>query len=331
VTVLSAIQAIEAATSPVALFGAGHHDAHVYRRLAKLCHPDNLIGNPLQKRAESAFRKLTDFYTKASGTTPAFTPIPLGEWIVTAPFATGHVADLFYAEPAKPKDPQPPAVLKIARQQADNDLMEREYATLKRLHREKPETFHVYLPTVLSHFSADHRKTTVFTHEAEAHSLDFIVAQMGKLPFVHIVWMGNRLWSVLGFAHQHNVIHGAILPEHLLYRPADHGLKLVDWCYSVNAVDQHIPAIVPTRKAFYPKEVGRRTCALGTDIYMAAQCLRFAAAEIPKRFKALFDWMLAESPASRPQDAWGLADQWKSLAAAEYGKPRFVELKVPVQ
>ena len=46
-------------------------------------------------------------------------------------------------------------------------------------------------------------------------------------------WMWRRLLVALGFAHRAGVLHGAVLPEHVLIHPGEHGLVLVDWCYSV--------------------------------------------------------------------------------------------------
>ena len=65
-------------------------------------------------------------------------------------------------------------------------------------------------------------------------------------------WMWRRLLVAIGAAHRAGVIHGAVLPEHVLIHPAEHGLVLVDWCYSVSGPARRgpghraaLPALVP--------------------------------------------------------------------------------------
>lgn len=48
-----------------------------------------------------------------------------------------------------------------------------------------------------------------------------------------VAWMWRRLLVALGYAHRAGVIHGAVVPDHVLIHPGDHGLALVDWCCSV--------------------------------------------------------------------------------------------------
>jgi hypothetical protein len=137
---------------------------------------------------------------------------------------------------------------------------------------------------------------------------------------------------VLGFAHRNGVIHGAVLPQHLLYRPDDHGLQLVDWTCSCQDDTQRVPYAVTRYKDLYPVEVlfAEGTAYPATDIYMAFASMRWAADSIPYRFRALFDWCLVESWKSRPGDPWAVQDKWVKLAEEEFGKPKFVPLEVPV-
>jgi hypothetical protein len=118
-----------------------------------------------------------------------------------------------------------------------------------------------------------------------------------------------------------------------MYHPANHDLRLVDWCYSAR---EHIPvpAISTAHKKLYPPEILRKMDPRPqSDIYMAAKTLMSAAVNIPKRFKPLLEWCTAESPGARPGtkvDAWDLKERWKVLAQEEYGPPAYVELKIPV-
>ena len=44
-----------------------------------------------------------------------------------------------------------------------------------------------------------------------------------------MAWIWRRLLLALGHAHDRDVIHGAVLPTHVLIHPEAHGLLLVDW------------------------------------------------------------------------------------------------------
>ena len=68
--------------------------------------------------------------------------------------------------------------------------------------------------------------------------------------------MWRRLLVGLGWAHRAGVVHGAVLPEHVLIHPAEHGLVLVDWCYSV-APGERIPALVAKHRDGLPAGGGR--------------------------------------------------------------------------
>src|SRR5439155_20075146 len=47
------------------------------------------------------------------------------------------------------------------------------------------------------------------------------------------VWMWRRLLVALGLAHRAGVVHGAVVDDHVLIQPAQHGVVLVDRCYAV--------------------------------------------------------------------------------------------------
>jgi len=101
-----AVTVIEAATDPRVLFGVDPH--REYRRLARLTHPD---AHPGSQRAAAAFAKLAALWQRYQG-------LPGGL------IAVGDIANLYEHERG---------LLKIARDPADNNLLDREAAALQRL------------------------------------------------------------------------------------------------------------------------------------------------------------------------------------------------------
>ena len=313
------------------IFPKGEDSRSIYKKLAKLCHPDIVTESSLKPRARRAFQRLTDLYAKINGKPAPFSAVMIGKWAIEAPLAKGDIADLYVARDPNGKMPFPgEVVFKIARSPKDNDLMKAEADALTKMHADPRTGFKNYIPELFTTLMASGRQANVIGKSKGHHSLvDILTLFPDGLDFRHVIWMGNRLLSALGFAHRNGVVHGAILPQHLLYHPSTHSLVVVGWGQSV--VSGALKATVAGSKYMYPKEVAaKRVVTPALDIYMAFQVLRLASDTIPRRLQALFDWCHAESPKARPQDAWELQDRWRALAKEEYGKPKYLELKLPV-
>ena len=142
--------------------------------------------------------------------------------------------------------------------------------------------------------------------------------------------MMNRILSLLGFLNKLDIVHGAVLPEHLLYHPTSHALKLVDWCYST-ASNYKLVAMMKAHEKMYPSEViDKKFVTSATDTYMVVKVLHTAAKSIPKRFEEWFKWCGSANHYARPQDPWIAQDVWKQLAEEEFGKPKYIKLTLPI-
>jgi hypothetical protein len=105
-----AITLIETAAGPQALLGGD--PSRTYRRLARLTHPDI---HPGDDRAAAAFAKLAALWQQHRGSDGQLGPL----------VASGDIANLYRTTRG---------LVKIARDPADNDLLDREAAALTRLH-----------------------------------------------------------------------------------------------------------------------------------------------------------------------------------------------------
>lgn len=299
----------------------GEDRDHAFKRLAKIFHPDKHIG-PDNERAKEVFQHINGLFL-ATGR-PA---VEIGKWKIRDPFASGDIADLYLTEDSN--------IFKIARNRKDNDLMEREAFALKKLVEKPNDALGHYSPRLVDSLTASGRRVNVIEYREGYIPLSEIADRLGgKVPFRHCVWMMNRLLSVLGWAKYCGIAHGAVVPDHLLYKLSSHDLLLVDWCYSsqISApIKQQISAIVPKYKHLYPSSVlnKREVSAIGLDVYMAATTILSISDIVPHRFTPIFDWAVAGSPNSRP-DLWEIQDRWRTTAQEEYGKPKFVNLELPV-
>ncbi len=153
-----------------------------------------------------------------------------------------------------------------------------------------------------------------------------------------MAWMWRRLLFVLGYVHRRGIVHGAVLPAHVMILPAQHGLVLVDWCYSSIASDDSngnppIKAIVEAYRGWYPEEVLKKQVpGPATDIAMATRCVVQLMGgdpltgnlpdRVPVPFRAFFKGCLAVRQAARPDDAWGLLHEFDELLE-HLGPPYF--------
>src|SRR5258706_11974730 len=121
ITAAQAIGLNEAAPATGDLFGSGA--VRCFRRLARLTHPDAMPGDA---RAASAFAKLAALWKQHQG---AYGPL----------VARGDLANLYQTHGG---------LLKLARDPADNDLMDREAAALTRIPRQAT-AFRAYFPRLI--------------------------------------------------------------------------------------------------------------------------------------------------------------------------------------
>lgn len=288
-----------------------------FKRLARLFHPD--FHPKAIKQATEAFQHLQTLYR------PQPKPIvKIGKWEIREPFARGDLANLYYTNNG--------AIFKIARSRADNDLMDREKFALAAIHKEA-SGYGVYIPKGIEYLTASGRRANIINPaEPGFISLEDILNRIpGKLDFRHVVWMISRLTSALGFIHRCDYIHGAIVPSHLLYNPANHEMRLVDWCYSSKVGSGPIPAVVKAYRYLYPPEILKKeTPQVSSDIFMMGALINTMTPHIPREFHPLVEWCMVSSPLSRPLDAWEFQKTWKAAAERTFGKPTFFQLNVPV-
>jgi hypothetical protein len=315
-TSAEAIALIEAASEPEDLFGgeAGPDDRrHSYRRLARLTHPD---AHPGDTRAAAAFAKLAALWQRQQdGCGPLV--------------ARGDVANLYGTRQG---------LLKIARDSADNDLMRREAAALTRLRDQVAAPLRAYFPELVEAQrrqdprSGVQRRANVIGQLAGFRSLAEVRAVFPRgVDPRDAAWMWRRLLVAVGAAHRAGLIHGAVLPEHVMIHPGQHGLVLVDWCYSCPAPDGQVRALVKRYLSWYPPEL-RTGHAAGpdVDIWLATRCMtELIGSRMPAPMAAFARGCLLASPRRRPQDAWRLLAELDELLERLYGPRTFRPFAIP--
>ncbi|WP_241255875.1 lipopolysaccharide kinase InaA family protein [Candidatus Protofrankia californiensis] len=367
-TIDEAVEFILRASGPVALFGRGgdtpeaclRAGRRAYRTLARTVHPDAV---PADRRpdAQAAFTRLGHLWERyqreIAGETAGRRAVVTTRkhvYSVGKVHARGDIATLSEVTYAG-ADPgtggtEVCALLKIPRSVADNDLMEREVTALRRLAREGEDRFAAYVPRLVETFrhrdgvGGGLRRANVIERVHGFRSLAEVRAVCPDgLDARDVAWMWRRLLAALGYAHRAGIVHGAVVPDHVLIHPHDHGLVLVDWCYSVvtgtdgsggaagHVPAMHVPAMVDRFVDMYPPEVAaRRPPDAATDIYLATMCMTYLLRDdAPRPILRFARGCTLPGQSRRPHDAWRLLGELDELLERLYGPRRFRPLRIP--
>jgi hypothetical protein len=337
---------LQRASSPADLFGPLDGDRRAalrrrYRELAAALHPDrhpadrdasHRLFTALQRWHELARRQLDQ---GSYGQAPRI-DLNVGgrRYSGYAEPLQGDLCELYPADAGGG-----PLLLKVGRNPRNNDLLAAESGALRLIAGELDgQPLRAHFPTLedaflLADSAGARRQVNVLRAEEGTISLSAVLrAHPGGIDPADAAWIFNRILAALAAAHSLGLVHGAVVPEHVLIRPADHNGLLIDWCYSVK-IGEPLRAVVPSMAADYPPEVAaRRPATPATDLYLAARCLArlLGGADtatlpprVPAPIRALLDACLIQAPHRRPQDAWQLFDDFQGILRERYGPPVF--------
>jgi serine/threonine protein kinase len=348
---------VSEATDPGDIFGEDvEGNLEVFRAI---CHPDRHPGQERRARAvldaleqfarftaedvealaraEAVFRSLKGPDEPAQGPTPTIRS-PRRVYALVERLGIGDVADVYRAR-GEGRD----YVLKVSRIGEGAHLLEAERAAVAEILKQAGDThYRDYFPTLAESFPVRDgfpRRVNVFLHEPGLFTLEQVHRRHPELDGRHLAWIFKRLLTALGFAHRCGRVHGAIVPAHVLVHAEGHGLRLVGWGHSVEE-GQRILTGPAKYLDWYPAEVRRKEAAVpATDIYLAAKCLVYLAGgdpvsgrmpdTLPRALGASLRSCLLEGPRMRPDDAWGLLDEFDELLFDLYGPPKYRRLEMP--
>ncbi|GGM43226.1 hypothetical protein GCM10011608_29870 [Micromonospora sonchi] len=312
-----AIRLVAAARDDDELFGLDEPDRR-YRELVAVLHPDRLgrVGPGVRAEATEAFVRVTTRWRARRETV-------LRGYRCGRPAHSGDLADLY--------DVGADRLLKLPRDPRDNDLMDREERALRRLAERGDPRWLPYVPRLVDSFAhrdaatGAERRIIVLATAPGLHSLvEVRRSYPDGLDARDVAWMWRRLLVALGLAHRAGVVHGAVLPPHVLIEPDAHGVVLVDWCFSTDP-DGIVPALVPGYQEWYPAEVtDRRPGGPGTDIAMAARCMTWLMGRrAPRELLTFARGCRQRVLRARPDDAWRLLGELDEVLHRLYGPRTF--------
>lgn len=249
-------------------------------------------------------------------------------------------------------------MFRIARDASENDLVQNEAKTLYHLQSSKDYyEFRPFLPYTLESFVyqdatlSKGRQVNIFgIHEGisapnELYSLEEIHEYYPNgIDPKDMAWMWRRLLYILGFVHNSSVIHGAVIPAHILIEPKDHKLFLTGWGFSVREpakTGNRLTAISTTYDKWYPKEVfDKQVPTNSVDLYLAARSMLYLIGGDPldedaehrlldRKMQTYFAQCVKSNPRNRPQEAWKLLAEFDGLIENLWGARTFRVFSMP--
>lgn len=363
---------IDAAASYIDVFGMcdgdsakqSRHIKQIYRRLAKATHPDRYESACEQAVGAAAFERLNQLLQEAER---AIREGVYGRPVVLATvqtrqarheiinrLATGDLTTV-YKSRSTVRGQELATVCKVALSPGDKDLLQVEAKALKRLRGpDTNELAHPYMPELVDSFTYQERVKPARAANVIRRLEGFYDLEQVRQAFahgfdpLHMAWIWRRLLVALDHAHRNKVVHGAVLPQHIMILPEQHGVVLIDWCYASLQEDDDYPPIKAVAKAYtdwYPKEVMcKQSPSPATDIAMAARCMVHLLGgdpltgnfpvRVPRQLRAFFKGCLLTKQAARPDDAWELLQEFDQLLqrmGAPYYPRRFRPFIMPTQ
>lgn len=344
-----------------------------FAELAKLVHPDHApddcktLANTtfcllvdLRKSAETAIEEgAYGKRFKEGGTARGAT---VGEAVIQSskttyrvkpdPYKTGDFSSLF---PASDVSSGTDVLLKFASKPPNNPLLEKEASLLMRFHDSSlpgnpfknikefvPELFDTFL---VSGEDGIRLRVNVMPFPEKMISLtDIIRAFPNGLDPQDVAWIARRVIGQTIVASMAGVVHGALVPDHVLVHPKSHDPLHIGWLHAVDVSSPlglaRITSIIDRWRDWYPPEVfEKKPPDHRTDIFMAGKTIIWLLSgdasrnripkAIPSGISELLLMMVEESLVRRPDDGRKLLDEFTRLIREAWGE-KYRPLVLPV-
>lgn len=299
------------------------------KNLKMLIHPDK-YSDDKAKLATEAFARLEELlYEEKQVQSCAFDATTrLRTYKAFGRAYTGSVGNLYccvYLRDGLLKD----GLLKLPRAVRDNDLVAAEAKALKAVWESK-NAASVFFPRYEESFK--HRDKITKTDRAALvirRLPEFIsLAEIAKtfpagLDIRDLAWIWRRCLIALTLLSELDIVHGSVVPEHILIKPDTHGVLLTGMTTSVNSGDK-IKILGGDKKLFPPEVLNKESVSTATDIYtLCATMDSLMREDTPMQFRLFVKGCTFGRIKVRPQNPLMLLDEFDELLERMYGPRRF--------
>ncbi|OGL95649.1 hypothetical protein A2348_03470 [Candidatus Uhrbacteria bacterium RIFOXYB12_FULL_58_10] len=269
-------------------------------------------------------------------------------YLLAGRIAQGDTSDVYLA---RTDDAMPLHVIVKALVTDDRDLLRHEVANLKTLATADVSGSELFKSTVPEYVMEgvmrrpDGSEWPVVAYRYR-HGFDWSLADvMGEYPegvdVETMVWMANRLFLNMDWFHAVGLVHGALIPPHLVIHARDHSMVQVGWGMAVRP-GQKLVGISEAYAAYYPEEALAGRVNELTDFAMAARSLiavvggNPATGQLPSHVPEPVGEMLVRYARYTGAPTRGLRttgmdlyNDWRTTMESVFGPPRYHPCHMP--
>jgi len=248
--------------------------------------------------------------------------------------------------------PTEQVVIKVLVNRSDKDLLDAEIAhvcVLSKSNERGSEYFKGTVPMLVTSGLAVFPDGTIreavvyrYQHGRDWNLREVMDAYTYGVSTKTMVWMANRLFLQMSWWHDTGLVHGGLIPSHLLIHPRDHLMDVVDWTTAVR--NGHMLRYgVKGHQTYYPFEVfNSKPLSIQTDIAMACRVMIAVVGgnpetgEVPAKVpKSLADMLITHARYGTDEQSHRLITAMKfytefgAVAKREYGPRSYTPFHMP--
>ena len=220
--------------------------------------------------------------------------------------------------------------LKMAIEPEDNELIDTEYDVLSTLR-------HQSLPYVEQKIKVNDTNA-ILMREVKGITMDELLEQYKRgVPAEHVMWMMERLLSVVGYLHSNCVVHGNIKPDNIIINKDNHNVSLLGFSFCIPKANTSEAQYKIVNDYYTAPEVNKTTRVLpSSDVYSIGKiAIKLLGGDVSRngmpilvdaRIRAFIRKMVSTNLSDRPNDAWKLWSELTELRTEVFGTQRFKKL-----
>lgn len=220
--------------------------------------------------------------------------------------------------------------MKLAINPEDNVFLENEYEVLSGLK-------HQSLPVVLHKLQANDTCAIIMNEVRGISMIDLMKQYPKGVPAKHVMWMLERLLSVIGYLHSKCIVHGNIKPENIIINKANHNVTVLGFSFCIPNSNIKGAEYKISNDYYTAPEVCKEMIVLpSSDIYSIGKIAQellggdvktsMLPDNIDMRVQEFIEKMMSASYCVRPDDAWVLWSELIKLRTQVFGTERFQEM-----
>lgn len=237
----------------------------------------------------------------------------------------GEVAYIF-----KGKNKSDIVYLKVAIDPADNELLDTEYDVLSKVR-------HQSMPYVEEKIMVND-SVAILMREVKGMQMNDLLSEYPRgIPAEHVMWMLERLLSVVGYLHSNFVVHGNIKPENIIINKENHNVSLLGFSFCIKDANTSDAKYKIVNDYYTAPEVGKDARVLpSSDIYSIGKlAIKLLGGDVKTggmpisvdaRIRAFIRKMVSVPLSERPNDAWELWSEVIRLRTEVFGTERFKKI-----